>query len=184
MVTEFTIEGAYIDTNLQPDNRRSLTILEIVDARVLSVQTRNQQEMDIFCNSKLGRTVVIGRFAISDSVTWLRYSPNALLIVMPGVLADTRGIESSQCCTEISHGKSLLTISGSDVRKFFRDYCSADIGSFNLNQPDLYKTLFLDYEILIWQESKQQLNLLVDRSYAYSFVRLMNSLLQHRNTVS
>ena len=183
VVSKVTIEGACLNADALSDYQQEMSISEIVGARLFAIQTHTELELDVFCKATLQQAVAIGNFAIFESKTWLRYGPNILLIVASGLPADTRSIESSQYCTEVSHGKSLLTISGTNVREFFKDYCSADIGSFNANQYGLYKALFLDYKVLVWQDSKDILQVLMDRSYAHSFVRLLATLLQRRATM-
>ncbi len=149
-------------------------------AMVLEWQFHAAAELDRFCHDTVGRHVDQGAFASTGNTVWLRFSPWAMYMVSQKPVQLDFNPESPGTGTDISHGKCLLTLQGASVLPFVGDYCSVDIFSDPTTRNKMAKTRFMEYEIVLWWTTETRLDLLVDRSYAQSFLEFVQSLLIRR----
>ncbi len=145
-------------------------------ASIVEGYFQSPQALDQFSQSKFGQIVETGTFAICGDAQILRFSPFSIYVVSRNTETDDQYSDQVNNLTDLSHGKCLLTFDGDQVLTFFRDYCLVDLMGENVPKQALIKTLFSDYEIVLWSFSEDHLDLLIDRSFAESFVDFVRML--------
>ncbi len=147
---------------------------------VFEVQFGTMEELDQFCHSVIQRIVGTGEMAVADNMLLLRFSPFSTYVVWRHQKLENSETEHQDHLTDITHGKCVLTVQGDSVLKFFADYCSTDLLSAHDRNFGMIKTRFIDHELTIWWDSNDQINVMIDRSYALSFVDFLYSLFTRR----
>ena len=143
---------------------------------VLEGQFRNPEELDQFCLSALHTTVEAGTHVVRNDVQCLRFSPFAIYLICEQNQLEDMYTRHSDRLTDMSHGKCMLEFQGAQALDFFSNYCSANLKSDDTQQRAVVKTRMIDYEVVLWWSSNSQVELLVDRSYAKSFLDFTHSL--------
>lgn len=176
---ESLVQEILVDSVKWAQDGRELFISEN-QTSVFEVQFRTMEELDQFCHSIMQRNVGTGEMAIADNILLLRFSPFSTYIVWRQQKLENFKTEHQDHLTDITHGKCALVVQGDSVLDFLGDYCSTDILSVHDRNFGMIKTRFIDYELAIWWDSKDRINLMVDRSYALSFVEFLHSLFTRR----
>ncbi len=160
------------------------------DGRVLSMNEKpvsvfegqflRVSETDQFCRSVVRQNVSTGDMANSNDLLILRFSPFSIYLVTKQASLENINAEFRNRLTDVSHGKCMLSAAGDSVMDFLRDYCSEDPFASQSAERGMLKTRFIDYDLVIWWRSGNEANLLIDRSYALSFVDFLHSLFMRR----
>ena len=174
MVKQLVLEKVLEDTRWEQNGQ----VVSIVQkfATVLEGQFQNSDELDQFCLSALHTTVETGTHAVQNDVQCLRFSPFSIYLICEQNPLEDMYAQHPEILTDISHGKCLLEFQGAQVLVFLSNYCSANLKSDDTQQWAMVKSRMIDYEVLLWWSSNSQVRLLVDRSYAKSFIDFTHSL--------
>lgn len=176
---ESLVQEILVDSVNWEQDGRELFISEN-QTSVFEVHFRTIEELDQFCHSIMRRNVGTGESAIADNVLLLRFSAFSTYIVSRQQKLENFKTEHQDHLTDITHGKCVLVVQGDSVLEFLGDYCSTDILSVHDRHFGMIKTRSIDYELAIWWDSKDRINLMIDRIYALSFVEFLHSLFTRR----
>ena len=174
MVKQLVLEKVLEDTRWEQNGQVVSIVQEF--ATVLEGQFRNPDELDQFCLSALHTTVETGTHAVQNDLQCLRFSPFSIYLICEQNPLEDMYAQHPEILTDISHGKCLLEFQGAQALEFFSNYCSANLVGVDIQQCAVVKTLMIDYEVILWWSSNSQVRLLVDRSYAKSFIDFTHSL--------
>ena len=158
---------------------REVSISERQDS-VFEGHFRSDDEFNRFCKLVTHRNVGKGKTALADTLLLLRYSPFSTYIVSEQLKLEDFNSAHQDQLTDVSHGKCVICIQGNAILNLFADYCSTDLFAGQNDEFQMVKTRFIDYEITIWWNSDVEINLLIDRSYAQSFVDFLHLLFDQR----
>lgn len=179
-MADFMLPDKVINDSQWETNGRVLSVFE-QHASTIEGHFRTSQALDEFCQSSFDQIVQSGTFAISKDCQLIRFSPFSIYIVSEMSELDHFWLEFPENFTEITHGKCLLSFQGDRVLAFFRSYCSIDLMGDSVPKQAIVKTLFVDYEILLWWFCDNHLELLIDRSFAQSFVDFVQTAFMRRS---
>ncbi len=179
MAEFLNVEKAVKDTSFDQDGRTIL--IDENQKFVVQGQFRSPQKLDEFCQSILPKTMEVGGVVILDDTAYLRFSPYAIYVVSDRMMLDDFAKEYQNNFTDLSHGKCMLIIRGNGVFDIFLDYSAADLMNYSGAGQSMVKTRFIDYEVVLWWAANDQIQLLIDRSYAQSFVDFLSSLIVRQN---
>ena len=174
LVREILVESAKWERD-----GREVSISERQDS-VFEGHFRSDDEFNRFCKLVTHRDVGTGETALADTLLLLRYSPFSTYIVSEQLKLEDFNSAHRDQLTDVSHGKCVLCFQGDAILNLFADYCSTDLFSGQNDEFQMVKTRFIDYEITIWWNSDVEINLLIDRSYAQSFVDFLHLLFDQR----
>lgn len=174
LVREILVESARLERN-----GRAVSISER-QSSVFEGHFRSDDELNRFCKLISHRNVGTGGVAVADTMLLLRYSPISTYMVSEELKLEDLNSAHREHFTDVSHGKCVLYAHGDAILNLFADYCSTDLFSGKNDEFRMVKTQFIDYELTIWWNSNDEINLLIDRSYAQSFVDFLHFLFYRR----
>ena len=147
---------------------------------VFEGQFRSAEQLDQFCHLMMQRTVGTGEMAAVGNMLLLRYSPFSAYIISRLLNLEDFNAEHRVSLTDVSHGKCALFVQGDSILNLFGEYCSTDLCGGRDRDYGMVKTRFIDYELTIWWNSNDEINLMINRSYALSFVDILHLLFIRR----
>ncbi len=155
----------------------SLHIRQQMIGGLWSVRANASHDLDCFSNSLFNQEIHFGEMLTDSKLRLIQLWPSAayLLAEQPGLPDEAN--QFTNMITDISHGYCAVNLSGENALTFLGCYCSADLQKAT---RQCLRTRLGHYPLLIWWDSITEFQLLVERSYAQSFIDYLN-LLADRN---
>jgi hypothetical protein len=89
-------------------------------------------------------------------------------------------LKLSADCVDISHGHTVLLLSGPGALYFLADYATADLQSATYRLAKTVRTQLGQYSVLLWWSTTSDIHIAICRSHAQSFVEHLRLLVQRR----
>ncbi|MFT5217940.1 MAG: heterotetrameric sarcosine oxidase gamma subunit [Planctomycetota bacterium] len=141
-----------------------------------SIRANADFDLKRFSESLLNRAIRFGETIANDQLRLIQLWPDAAYLYSQQVELPAIASEYEKMITDISHGFCRIQLTGENALPFLNNYCSADLEQADINSNQCLRTSLGHYSIVIWWGSKSELQLLVDRSYAHSFIDFLNTL--------
>lgn len=139
---------------------------------IQSIQATDAQFLNT-CLKKAAIELPVGSKRKPDDGIQLRIWPNKYLdINESGQHVLPKGLNA----TDIGHGQSCLRLRGVNALHFLANYTVADLRSQPIRKAAVLRTKIGHYDALLWWDSTRDIHVLVDRSYAQSFVDYIRAL--------
>lgn len=154
---------------------------ELVDSPALwSIQGNRESSLSDFEIAVFGKNAEIGELLISEPLRLLRLWPHQsyLLTGQQPLPPSTQGFETLM--TDITDAYCSFRIYGADASHFIANYLTANLTG-NLtgtdSDPACLRCRLGQYSLILWWHERQDLQLLLERSFAQSFADYIDTLL-------
>lgn len=155
-----------------------LSICEIEQRHLWSIQTNRNYELAIFARAIFGDAPQIGEMLGADALRLLQLWPHkAYLLSTQPDLPDSLHRFSSML-TDISHGFCELSLGGEQALEFLASHASADLMQTRIAETRNLRCLLGQYQVTLWWDRLDDIRILVERSCAISFCDYLEHLLQ------
>lgn len=141
-----------------------------------SIRANANFDLNRFSESLFQRDIQFGEMIANDQLRLIRLWPDAAYLYSQQVELPAIAAGFETMITDISHGFCRIQLAGENALPFLNNYCSADLEQVTINSNQCLRTSLGHYSIVIWWDSKSELQLLVDNSYAHSFTDFLNTL--------
>lgn len=145
-----------------------------------SVQANTRHDINDFAHTLFNRRIQFGEMIKLENMRLIQLWPGSayLLSTQPSLPELASGFENM--ITDISHGFKEINLRGASALSFLSDYCSANIQQADILKNQTLRSKFGQFSIIIWWDDCDDIHLLIDRSYAQSFNRFLQSLTDRR----
>lgn len=162
-------------------DRLDLVLKEEVFTEVWLLQFSNTKDVDDFSKALSYHKLEVGQWSEIEKISYLRFGPTSLNVVFDEQTLFVLNKAFKGCKTDISHGKSLFSLKGKNSLDFLQDYSISNLSGLYTEDRVLVKSNIIDYPTMLWRKESDCMNLLIDRSYAQSFIEFYQSLVLRRN---
>ncbi|MCP4877425.1 MAG: hypothetical protein GY896_18345 [Gammaproteobacteria bacterium] len=159
-------------------SKSGLTLDEIETRYLWSIQASRKHDLRAFARTVFGEALEFGEMLGADSTRLLHLWPHkALLLCAQPELPDSSRPFSSML-TDVSHGLCELGLGGEQAFEFLACYSSANPVQTRIHETRNLRCLFGQYQVTLWWDQRDDIRILIDRSYAQSFCDYFEHLLQ------
>lgn len=141
-----------------------------------SVRANASHDLDQLSKSLFNQGIHFGEMIAADNLRLIQLWPRAAYLFSEQPELPTVATEFENMITDISHGFCTIKLTGQDALAFLNNYCSADLTQSDIIANQCLRTRLGHYQILIWWSTSSDLQILVNRSYAHSFVDYLKAL--------
>ena len=153
-----------------------LQINQQIISGLWSIRANASHDLNGFCKNLFNQGIHFGEMIVADNLRLIQLRPRAAYLFSEQTELPAIASNFENMITDISHGFCTIKLTGQDALAFLNNYCAADLGQANIKANQCLRTNLGHYQILIWWDASYEVHLLVDRSYAHSFIDYLNAL--------
>lgn len=117
----------------------------------------------------LDAIIPFGTWRQTNGALFLRYAPGTVLLSGPCP-------DGPYIAVDIGHGLTRLRLRGVEALHFLDQYTCADLHAIQVRRDRAARTRLNHYDCALWWPTTRDINILVDRSSAQSFVDHLRAL--------
>ncbi len=144
-----------------------------------SIRANASHDLNSVSKGLFNQGIQFGEMLANDKLRLIQLWPDAAYLFSEQAELPPITNEFENMITDISHGFCTIKLTGENALTFVNNYCSADLAQSDITNQCL-RTSLGHYQILIWWNNSDEVQLLVDRSYAHSLTDYLGAL-AHRN---
>lgn len=146
-----------------------------LDERLMSVQevlSKDAQSLNISLEKTAIELPIDSKRKTDDGIQLRLWSNKYMDINENGQHVLPEGLRA----TDVGHGHSCLRLRGINALHFLANYTTADLRSYSIRNSATLRTKIGPYDALLWWDNTRDVHMMVDRSYAQSFVDHIRAL--------